>query len=106
MKIIKKLRFVQVQLYIGNLSPEWQEDTAFATAMSQYGALERAYVMRNAKGLSKVAAASPIKPYCSLPVTLKRHQMQTGGLSLLPAGIWLCGVLPTVRCHGLQEGHG
>lgn len=43
-----------MQLYIGNLSPEWQEDIAFVEAMAQYGSLERAYVMRNAAGLSKV----------------------------------------------------
>jgi hypothetical protein len=45
---------LQVQLYIGNLSPEWQEDEALVTAMSAYGDLERCYVMRNAAGLSKV----------------------------------------------------
>ena len=43
-----------MQLYIGNLSPEWQEDEAFIKAMESYGKLERAFVMRNAAGLSKV----------------------------------------------------
>lgn len=45
---------MQVQLYIGNLAQEWQEDAAFIEAMSKYGTLERAFVMRNAAGLSKV----------------------------------------------------
>ncbi len=45
---------VQVQLYIGNLSSEWQDDEAFVNAMSAYGELERCFVMRNADGLSKV----------------------------------------------------
>ena len=51
---IKWLPLLQVQLYIGNLSPDWQEDLAFVNAMSEYGSLERAYVMRNSAGLSKV----------------------------------------------------
>lgn len=45
---------LQVQLYIGNLSPDWQEDDAFEKAMATYGPLERAFVVRNADGLSKV----------------------------------------------------
>lgn len=49
---------LQVQLYIGNLSSEWQEDLPFVTAMSAYGTLERCFVMRNAQGESKVGLLS------------------------------------------------
>lgn len=45
---------IQVQLYIGNLSREWQVDSAFVDAMEKYGRLERAFVMRNSAGMSKV----------------------------------------------------
>ena len=44
-----------MQLYIGNLSPDWQQDAAFEKAMSTYGAIERVFIVRNARGLSKVS---------------------------------------------------
>lgn len=47
-------RLLQVQLYIGNLSPEWQQDEAFEKAMATYGPLERVFIVKNAEGHSKV----------------------------------------------------
>lgn len=44
----------QVQLFIGNLTPEWTNDSEFYSGMEQYGSVERAFVMRNIEGASKV----------------------------------------------------
>ncbi|KAK9840362.1 hypothetical protein WJX74_008327 [Apatococcus lobatus] len=43
----------QVQLFIGNLTPEWTNDSEFYSGMEQYGSVERAFVMRNIEGASK-----------------------------------------------------
>ena len=45
----------QVQLFIGNLTPEWTNDSEFYSGMEQYGSVERAFVMRNIEGASKVS---------------------------------------------------
>ena len=45
----------QVQLFIGNLTPEWTSDSEFYNGMEQYGSVERAFVMRNIEGASKVS---------------------------------------------------
>ena len=48
----------QVQLFIGNLTPEWTDDSEFYSGMEQYGSVERAFVVRNVEGESKVLSCS------------------------------------------------
>lgn len=62
----------QVQLFIGNLTPEWTDDSEFYSGMEQYGSVERAFVMRNIEGASKVRTFSLClrKTFCS---TQSRH---------------------------------
>lgn len=88
---------LQVQLYIGNLSAEWQEDTAFVEAMSKYGSLERAFVVRNAAGLSKVQYLSLHVVIAVLRLmsiaTMHHVAVATHSWSGLHAGVWLRRVL-------------
>lgn len=48
----------QVQLYVGNLTKEWQDDAVFWTEMETYGPVERCFNLRNAAGESKVRDAT------------------------------------------------
>jgi len=48
------LVFVQVTLYIGNLTDEWQDIDKLKEYLSQHGTLQRAFIAHNAKGESKV----------------------------------------------------
>lgn len=44
----------QVTLFIGNLSKEWTDEARLRSDMGAHGRIERAAVMRNAQGVSKV----------------------------------------------------
>ena len=49
---------MQVQLFVGNLSPKWSEGDNFRVQMEKYGRVERAFVVHNAAGHSKVPSPS------------------------------------------------
>ena len=50
----------QVELFIGNLSEQWEDDTAFHAAMQEYGTVERMAVIRNPEGVSKARPPPPL----------------------------------------------
>ncbi len=45
---------LQVMLFVGNLTEEWEDDATFKEQMSKYGTLVRCFVVRNWEGHSKV----------------------------------------------------
>ena len=45
---------MQVCLFIGNLTPEWNTEGILRQVMEQFGKVERAVVMRNHQGQPKV----------------------------------------------------
>ncbi len=45
----------QVQLFVGNLTPEWSDDSVLRKHMEAYGPLERCFVLRNGNLESKVS---------------------------------------------------
>ncbi len=47
------------QLFLGNVSSEWGDVAALRADLEQYGAVERAFIMHNPEGLSKVLAQEP-----------------------------------------------
>lgn len=50
---------LQVTLFIGNLTQEWQDDGTLHTELSKHGRLERLFIAKTANGSHKV---------CLLPV--------------------------------------
>ena len=44
----------QVTLFIGNLTPQWTDAARLRSELGAHGSIERAAVLRNAQGASKV----------------------------------------------------
>lgn len=51
-----RARFLQVQLFVGNLTEELEDDNTFVKEMEAYGETVRCFVMRNPAGESKVSS--------------------------------------------------
>ena len=52
----------QVEMFVANLRPEWEELSAFKSAMEAEGDVIRCFIMRNARGASKVGPSAPAPP--------------------------------------------
>ncbi|KAK9811589.1 hypothetical protein WJX72_006627 [[Myrmecia] bisecta] len=82
--------FGQVQLYVGNVKADWQDDEAFQKGMEEYGQVQRAFIMRNKAGESKgygfVEYALPSGALKAKEALDKiEHERQPGAQRRLPA---------------------
>lgn len=65
---------MQVTLFIGNLTQEWQDEQTLQTELSKHGHLERLFIAKTADGSHKVThllcPLSAPRASCLQPVTL------------------------------------
>ena len=51
---------LQVTLFIGNLTQDWQEDETLHTELSKHGRLERLFIAKTANGSHKVCPPASV----------------------------------------------
>ena len=84
----------QVTLFIGNLTPQWTDVERLRAEMGAHGSIERAAVLHNAQGASKVLYRPPPRPSCSCTAVVRNDASKRG----LPAATHF-PVSPLVDYH-------
>ncbi len=79
---------LQVTLFIGNLSKDWTDKARLRSDMGAHGRIERAAVMRNAQGVSKVGMLAmnsmlPLSVFTFLAAAYKKGLCLVAFLSAL-----------------------
>ena len=94
---------MQVELFVANLTPEWEAPGTFRTAMDAQGEVVRCFIMRNPEGQSKVRPGA-----CSDTSALPgcKHASQARCSVVCLAIVCLCCLLslcrPTSKCAHAQ----